>query len=177
MLSPLDLFMASLQQGPKCEESLKRKNFTHTSGQNVATRAEMKCELTLPDVQSDAPISSLPAHTHTSKGFPCTDARMECETKCEGSLTLPDPPLQSGWLVAYLDRRGTLCGGCDDREHGTVHECRWGGKAWMVMLTDGQRLPLSAIRAVGHTEQDGRLVAAWTVRDHGYRARSWIRWD
>ena len=81
--------------------------------------------------------------------------------------TGPTTPLQPGWLVAYRDRRGVLCGGCEDRAHGTVGACRWEGKAWMVTLTDGQRLPLPAIQSVGQTDPTGHLVAAWTVRAHG----------
>jgi hypothetical protein len=76
---------------------------------------------------------------------------------------LPEEPLQPGWLVCYRDQRGALCGGCDDRQHGTVAGCRWTAGAWTVHLTDGQRLPLSIIRGV--TTPDG---AAWTVREHGY---------
>ena len=37
------------------------------------------------------------------------------------------PPLQPGWLVVYRDRQGVLCGGPDDREHGTVDRCVWNG--------------------------------------------------
>lgn len=86
-----------------------------------------------------------------------------------GSLgSEPLPPLPPGWLVAYRNRRGTLCGGCVDREHGTVQECRWEGNGWAVHLTDGQRVPLSLIRAVWQTDDAGQLVAAWTVREHGY---------
>ena len=80
----------------------------------------------------------------------------------------PTPPLQPGWLVAYRERRGVLCGGCVDREHGTVQECRWGGNGWTVSLTDGQRLPLSLIRSVGQTDDAGQIVAAWIVKEHGY---------
>lgn len=80
----------------------------------------------------------------------------------------PAPPLQAGWLVCYRDRRGALCGGGDDRQHGTVQECRWDGKGRTVHLTDGQRLPLTSIRAVGQTDKAGEIVAAWTVREHGY---------
>lgn len=83
------------------------------------------------------------------------------------SVDPPTEPLQPGWLVAYHDRRGVLCGGCVDREHGTVHECRWDGTGWTVNLTDGQQLPLSLIRSVGQTDDTGQIVAAWTVREHG----------
>jgi hypothetical protein len=72
-------------------------------------------------------------------------------------------PLHPGWLVVYRDRRGTVCGGCDDRLHGTVQACRWDENGWTVSLTDGQRLPLSSIRSVGQTDDAGQIVAAWTV--------------
>ena len=81
---------------------------------------------------------------------------------------LPISPLQPGWLVAYRDREGRLCGGADDREHGTVQTCTWDGATWTVTLTDGQTLPLRAILSVGETDTEGRVVAAWTVRPHGY---------
>ena len=80
----------------------------------------------------------------------------------------PAPPLQPGWLVSYRDRRGALCGGCDDRQRGTVEACRWGGNGWTLCLTDGQEMPLSIIRSVGRTDEAGQIVAAWTVREHGY---------
>src|SRR6185295_15603371 len=80
----------------------------------------------------------------------------------------PNPPLQPGWLVAYRDRQGVLCGGCDDRQHGTVQACQWDGNGWTLWLTDGKRMPLSFIRSVGQTDDTGQIVAAWTVREHGY---------
>lgn len=80
----------------------------------------------------------------------------------------PTAPLFPGWLVAYRNREWVLCGGCDDRQHGTVQECRWSGAAWTVHLTDGQRLPLTAIRSVGKTDGERKLVGAWTIRAHGY---------
>jgi hypothetical protein len=79
----------------------------------------------------------------------------------------PASPLQPGWLVVYRDQRGALCGGCDDRHHGTVKECRWAGATWTVHLTDGQRIPLAMIRSVGQTDEAGQIVAAWTVKEHG----------
>ena len=47
-------------------------------------------------------------------------------------VATPQPilPIRPGWLVAYQNRRGTLCGGCDDRQHGTVKECQWDGMGW-----------------------------------------------
>ena len=83
-------------------------------------------------------------------------------------VTAPTPPLQPGWLVAYRNRTGVLCGGCDGRQHGTVEVCQWDGNGWTVELTDGQRLRLSAIRSVGKTDSAGQVVSAWMVREHGY---------
>lgn len=83
----------------------------------------------------------------------------------------PEPPLQIGWLVAYRDRQGQLRGGCYEREAGTVAACQWSGSTWMVILTDGQRLPLQRILSVGQTDMEGKIVAAWTVREHGYDGR------
>ena len=80
----------------------------------------------------------------------------------------PLSPIQPGWLVCYRDRGGALCGGCDDRPHGTVQECRWDGRGWTVHLSNGQRLPLSIIRSVGRTDSMGQIVSAWTVKEHGY---------
>lgn len=90
---------------------------------------------------------------------------------------VPAAPLQPGWLVVYRDRDYLLCGGCDDRTHGTVQTCQWNGHTWMVVLTDGQQLPLMAIRSVGMTDTSGRVVSAWTVREHGYNGeeRAYIR--
>ena len=75
----------------------------------------------------------------------------------------PQAPLRPGWLVSYRNQRGMLCGGCDDRQHGTVGECCWTARGWAVHLTDGHQLPLTTIRGV--TKPDG---TAWTVREHGY---------
>lgn len=84
------------------------------------------------------------------------------------ALSGPMPPLQTSWIVAYRYRDGRLCGGCDDRAHGTVRGCTWDGSAWRVTLVDGQTLPLAAILSVGKTDAAGSVVAAWTVRTHGY---------
>jgi hypothetical protein len=83
----------------------------------------------------------------------------------------PAPPILPGWLVAYRGRAGNLCGGADDRIHGTVQECRWDGAGWTVVLTDAQHFPPSIIRAVGQTDALGRLIAAWEVKRHGYDGR------
>jgi hypothetical protein len=80
----------------------------------------------------------------------------------------PVAPILPGWVLAYRDRQGVLRGGCDDRAHGTVQECRWDSTGWTVYLTDGQQVSLSLIQAVGKTDNTGRLIAAWTVKEHGY---------
>jgi hypothetical protein len=167
MPTPLDVFMETLHKRDMLEDHLKRKNFAHTSEENTAPRAEMKCEFTLPERPSHHPISSLSAHTHTSDGFLRTEAEMECETKCEQSFTLPQPPLRPGWLVVYQDSHGRLRGGCDERDAGTVLACRWNGQSWVVQLTCGEALPISMVRAVSQTDANGNVTAAWTVREHG----------
>ena len=78
------------------------------------------------------------------------------------------PPLQPGWLVVYRNRQGALCGGADDREHGTVTRCAWNGIGWAVYLTDGQQLSLSLIQAVRQTTGSGQFLAAWRTREHGF---------
>lgn len=80
----------------------------------------------------------------------------------------PTPPLQPAWLVVYRDQSGRLRGGSDEREAGTVQTCTWDGIGWTVALTNGQTLPLRTITAVSQTDIDGHIVAAWTVREHGY---------
>jgi hypothetical protein len=77
------------------------------------------------------------------------------------------PPLQTGWIVTYFDRHGRLCGGWEERETSTVKQCHGTGQGCQVELSSGQRIPIRAIRAVGQTNEQGRLLAAWTVREHG----------
>lgn len=78
------------------------------------------------------------------------------------------PPIEAGWLVAYRDRAGKLCGGADDRPHGTVEACEREAGRWTVVLTDGQRLPLASVRAVAATYPDGRIRGAWDTQRHGF---------
>lgn len=85
-----------------------------------------------------------------------------------GSGASPEPPIRSGWLVTYRDREGKLCGGSEDRARGTVTECRWESGKWTLRLTNGERVPLWRVQAVGQTDSTGRILAAWTVREHGY---------
>ena len=77
---------------------------------------------------------------------------------------LSAPPLQPGCLVTYRDEDWRLCGGADERDAGTVLECCHG----IVLLTNGQRVPLHRILAVAKTDEHGRILAAWTVREHGH---------
>jgi hypothetical protein len=78
------------------------------------------------------------------------------------------PPVLPGWLVVYRGKDGTLQGGADDPAHGTVQRCWWDGTGWTVHLDDGQRLPLWMVRSVRKTDREGRVIAAWTVREHGF---------
>jgi len=80
----------------------------------------------------------------------------------------PEPPLKAGWSVAYKDRQGRLRGGSDEREAGTVAACERTGSSWLVTLTNGDRLPLAKIVGVVRTDAQGRIVAAWTTREHGF---------
>lgn len=80
----------------------------------------------------------------------------------------PLPPLQAGWIVAFRDHQGRLRGGCEERDQGTVEDCTWDGRGWVVRVTNGQTLPLSIVRSVGQTDAQGRVVACWCVRDHGF---------
>lgn len=79
----------------------------------------------------------------------------------------PAPPILPGWLISYRDTNGSLRGGVDDRAHGTVQGCLWTGRTWTLVLTDQEQLPLSKILSVGKIDAAGRVLAAWTVRDHG----------
>jgi hypothetical protein len=101
MQSPLESFMNTLHKRRTKFEGPQSRNFSHTSSPIPAPDAEVECELTLPDAQRETPVSSLPAHTHTSDGFPNTGAEMKCETKCEGSLTLQQGLIQPGSLITW----------------------------------------------------------------------------
>ncbi|MEO7859822.1 MAG: hypothetical protein ABIU05_05165 [Nitrospirales bacterium] len=79
----------------------------------------------------------------------------------------PRPPLGVGSLIAYRDQYHRLRGGGDERDHGTVEACRWDKTMWTVVLTDGSLCPLSRIVSVGQTDEGGRIIAAWSTREHG----------
>lgn len=80
----------------------------------------------------------------------------------------PQSPLQRGWLVAYRDQSGRLCGGCDERDRGTVSRCEWDGTSWAVTVGTGEVIPIGRVVSVGKTAPDGRVVAAWRVKEHGH---------
>jgi hypothetical protein len=98
--------------------------------------------------------------------------------ECPGEITTAHtaspyaPPLQSGWVVTYYDGQGRLSGGWEQRETSIVKQCHGTGQNCRVELSGGQRIPLRSIRAVGQTDQEGRLLAAWTVGEHGYDGRT-----
>lgn len=99
----------------------------------------------------------------------CSPAGPHCESVyVPGGTPFLTSPIEAGWLVVYQDQTGRLCGGADDRMHGTVQACRREAGKWTVVLTDGLGLPLSKIRSVASTHPDGRISAAWTMRAHGY---------
>jgi hypothetical protein len=79
----------------------------------------------------------------------------------------PAFPIYPGWLVAWRDSQGGLHGGDDERECGTVKEARYGAGGWSFTLVDGTEVPAKRIVSVAEVASDGRIIAAWTVRDHG----------
>lgn len=117
-----------------------------------------------PKQQKTSPISSksLPLHVADAH-FSGAPAQLN-----QGVQECMPPPLLPGWLVAYRDQQGRLRGGCDDREHGTVAGCEWDGWTWIITLTNGDTLPIRQIASVGKTDRDGRVIAAWSVREHGF---------
>jgi len=77
------------------------------------------------------------------------------------------PPIEPGSLVVYRDSDGTLRGGCDERQHGTIWKAHWSDDGWSFTLTDGTVLVDKAVISVAEVGTDGRIVAAWAVRDYG----------
>ena len=69
-----------------------------------------RVEDTRPDVGPMPPVFSLSVHTHTSGTFPNADAEMECETKCEGALTLQEVSIQPGSCITWQRADGKLRG-------------------------------------------------------------------
>jgi hypothetical protein len=107
---------------------------------------------TLPDIGTVWALS-VPPSSNLSEKLPHQDA---------------PPPLPRHCFVTYIDRYGRLHGGWDERATSTVKQCHGTGQACQVELSGGQLIPLRAIRAVGQTNPEGRLIAAWSVRGCGY---------
>jgi 3D (Asp-Asp-Asp) domain-containing protein len=78
------------------------------------------------------------------------------------------PPLEPGWSIAYRDQCGALRGGTDQGESAIVKQCIRAESGWKVILADKTVLPISSIVSVAQVV-DGHVVAAWTVRGHGWR--------
>jgi hypothetical protein len=80
---------------------------------------------------------------------------------CRRKSVEPDIPLpiSPGWTVVYRGPDGRLRDGVVASVEGTPHGCR-------IRLHDGTYLYSHAIRGVRQVE-NGRDVAAWTVRHHG----------
>lgn len=71
-------------------------------------------------------------------------------------------PLKNGWAIVYRRTR-------HDRPHdGIVSRCERTGNYRIVQLTNGTRIPLEWITSVGKTDGAGKVVAAWTVYEHGF---------
>lgn len=108
----------------------------------------------LPDSGSvsgmSVPLSAIPAEKSSSLGAP------------------PASPLPAYCFVAYTDSLGKLRGGWEERPASTVKQCHGVGAACQVELSNGNKIPLQAVRAVGQLNAEGRLIGAWSVRDHGY---------
>jgi|CXWL01.1.fsa_nt_gi hypothetical protein len=75
--------------------------------------------------------------------------------------TAPIAPLQPGWSITHRAERGDL-------QRGIVEVMEYTPKGWIVVLSDGARLPLVRVEAVGQTDERGRLVSAWQVKEHGF---------
>lgn len=82
---------------------------------------------------------------------------------CEMSGTFPESPLSLGWKVAFRDRRNLL-------HDGIVSRCQWTGMGWTILL-NGTTIPLRSVTSVGKTDAAGMVLAAWTVREHGFDGR------
>lgn len=89
-------------------------------------------------------------------------------TKTSPGAPPPVPPLPARCFVTWHDSNGKLCGGWDDRDTSIVKRCHGTGATSQVELSNGKTIPLRSVRAVGQLNAEGRLIAAWTVRAHGY---------
>ncbi len=127
-----------------------------------------------------SPVPEVDAHQHT----PDLPERKEDSVSLSESVSiagvvaqvpprpdLPSFPLLPHCFVTYTDSQGRLRGGWDERATSTVKQCHRVGADYKVELINGSRIPLWAVRAVGQLNVEGRIIAAWTVREHGYDRR------
>ena len=119
-------------------------------------------------IAHSADIADIADRVAAEKVAPVSTPPIQADEGASLPVPPPIPPLQPGWRLVYLDHQWKLAGGYDDPGHGTVEACRWEGGAWSVHLTDGQAIPLSRIRSVAAIDWKGRIMGAWTVREHGY---------
>lgn len=137
-------------------------------------------DMTAPLQPGDPRLPALDlALDHCAAAFVCGDvaAFRLAARQAEQTLTEPlpqshqasaEPPLKVGWLVTYKDRQGRLRGGCDEREAGTVAGCEWTGSGWIIHLLNGTTILLKSVTSVGKTDAAGKVIAAWTTREHGF---------
>lgn len=88
-----------------------------------------------------------------------------------GGSVAPDPPpspLPLPCFVTFTDSQGRLRGGWEERATCMVKQCHGVGAHCQAELVNGDKIPLRAVRAVGQLNAEGRLIGAWSVRDHGY---------
>lgn len=168
MTTLLDRFIQRLSSPVECEDSLKRNFSIHTNRCKVAPVSNLECEFTLPGNRDEGAVLSQSLHTHTScqKSFP--RATLDCDSKCEDLLTVPEPPIRPGWVIAWRDSEERLRGGHDERAVGVVVNCVWDEQGWQVELPSGDRIPLQAVTSVAKVNARGKAIAAWLVREHGY---------
>ena len=117
---------------------------------NVHWPACLVCKALLPMVSADPPPVS------------------EQEEDSQLIEARPHSPAQA-WLAGGLSATRPANFGAAQTSESMEPEGMLGGtgQAGGLVLTDGEHLPLSSIRAVGQTSEDGRLLAAWTVRECG----------
>lgn len=80
-------------------------------------------------------------------------------------------PIQPGWVITYRDAQGRSQGGADARQDGTVRSCHRIGAQWVVELTTGTRVGEAQIVGVASVSPQGKVLAAWTVQEHGLSGR------
>lgn len=79
----------------------------------------------------------------------------------QGRQASPEPPLQAGWTISYRDQRNRL-------QDGTVSRCDRTEGTWTVLLTNGTAIPLRWVTSVKKVDAEGKVIAAWDTRAHGY---------